>query len=133
MLNRGARDTAALRSFVQAVSRWPFERMQSLHFDGLTACRAGDWTSAFRRFLDEPSLPFGAWGPKPRDVDTGLAEAKFKKFCCGSAVFVGVKTPMSHRSHCGHAQDLEFLHGFGRQLQSSGIIDPLQSKRQSIL
>ena len=54
---------------VNEVSSWPFERMQSLHFDGLTPCTQGDWTSAFRRFLDDPVLPFSTLGPKPRDAD----------------------------------------------------------------
>ena len=72
VLNRGERDAKALRDFVDAVSAWPFERMQSLHFDGLTACTPSDWRSAFRRFLDEPLLPFGTSGPKPREVEAQL-------------------------------------------------------------
>ena len=33
----------------------------------------------------------------------------------------------------GSVQDLEFLRGFGEQLQSSGIIEPLSKKRQTFV
>ena len=52
-----------------SVSQWPFERMQSLHFAGLTRCTASDWTKAFRRFLDEPLVPLGGPRPRPEDLE----------------------------------------------------------------
>lgn len=71
VLNRGLEEREELIEFVEKVATWPFSRMISAHFDGLTDCGPGAWRGAFRRFLDDPVIPLLELTPgaKPRYED----------------------------------------------------------------